>query len=258
MFFTSSSSPNFIPNRIISLVPSQTELLSYLGLENETVGITKFCVHPTDWFRSKPRIGGTKNINLQKIISLQPDLILCNKEENVKEQVEELATLFPVYLSDVSSFADAIEMITEVGKLTEKKDEANFLTKKINANFDALQKPPQSIRTAYLIWNNPYMTIGGDTFISDMMAKAGFDNVFKNENRYPEINIQQLKHHRPEVVLLSTEPYPFKQKHIDDLQTHLPGIKTLLADGEMFSWYGSRMLKAPEYFQYLHSLCSSV
>lgn len=249
--FISASNIKTTPQRIISLVPSKTELIAYLGLEKETIGITKFCVHPEEWFRTKTRIGGTKTVDIERVISLNPDLILCNKEENVKEQVEILAEKFPVYMSDVCSYDSALQMISDVGALTGKKSEAEKLTEMIREKFESFQPQVKKINALYLIWKDPYMTVGGDTFISHMMEKAGFENICKDRKRYPEIHMAELKQLQPQVVLLSSEPYPFKEKHITELQAHLPETKIMLADGEMFSWYGSRMLHAPEYFQKL-------
>ena len=246
--FISVSNKIPIPQKIISLVPSQTELLSYLGLEKETIGITKFCVHPEEWFHTKTRIGGTKNADIETIIALNPDLILCNKEENVKEQVEILAEKFPVYMSDVNTYTQALQMIADVGKLTGKTDQASTLTNLIIAQFETLENEAQKIRAAYFIWKDPYMTIGGDTFISDMMEKAGFENIYKDRGRYPEINMEEFKKLQPEIILLSSEPYPFQEKHITEIKSILQGVQILLVDGEMFSWYGSRMRCAPGYF----------
>jgi ABC-type Fe3+-hydroxamate transport system substrate-binding protein len=246
---------NFIPKRIVSLVPSQTELLHYLGLEEETVGITKFCVHPKEWFRSKTRIGGTKTLNIAAIKKLNPDLIIANKEENVKEQVEELAIDHNVLVTDVNTVEEALEMIKYIGRITGKEKIADELRDKIKKEFSKIIRPEEPIPTAYLIWNKPYMTIGGDTFINDMLACAGLQNIFANNKRYPEITVDQLRIKdcpqgtACELVLLSSEPYPFKQKHIDELQEQLPGVKIMLVDGEMFSWYGSRMLKAAGYLR---------
>ena len=251
MFITSPTELNNIPKRIVSLVPSQKELLAYLGLEKETIGITKFCVHPKEWFRIKTRIGGTKNADIEKIISLHPDLILCNKEENIKEQVEVLADRFPVYMSDVCTYESALQMIADVVTLTGRNAETEKLNQMIRGKFEHFQPDKKRIRTAYFIWKDPYMTAGGDTFISDMIEKAGFENIYKDRKRYPEVIIPELKQLQPEVILLSSEPYPFKEKHITELQSLLPQTKILLVDGEMFSWYGSRMLYAPEYFQKL-------
>jgi ABC-type Fe3+-hydroxamate transport system substrate-binding protein len=239
------------PQRIISLVPSQTELLFDLGLKDQVIGITKFCIHPDEWFRSKTRIGGTKQINRDAIIQLQPDLIIANKEENVKDQIEEMEKLFPVWISDVNNINDAGEMIEQVGLITNKHQQANEIINKIKKKFAHLPAPDSRRRTAYLIWQKPYMTVGVDTFIHSMLEAAGFTNIFASEKRYPEVTIKELQTQNCELLLLSSEPFPFKQKHIDILQKQLPNTKILLVDGELFSWYGSRMLEAPAYFMNL-------
>ncbi|HEX7846592.1 MAG TPA: helical backbone metal receptor [Chitinophagaceae bacterium] len=236
------------PKRIISLVPSQTELLFDLGLDNEVVGITKFCVNPEQWFRSKTRVGGTKQLKMDIIHSLQPDLIIANKEENVKEQVEELQKLYPVWTSDINNLDDAYEMIEQVGSITGKEVTAIEMITRIKKSFAHLKTINTKPKTIYLIWKDPYMTVGGDTFIHSMMEAAGFENVFTNEKRYPEITSDQLQKLKPELLLLSSEPFPFKEKHIEELRSILPQTKILLVDGEMFSWYGSRLLLSPGYF----------
>jgi ABC-type Fe3+-hydroxamate transport system substrate-binding protein len=241
------------PQRIISLVPSQTELLYDLGLREEVTGITKFCVHPGEWFNSKKtRVGGTKQVKLDIIQQLQPDLIIANKEENVKEQIEELEKHFPVWVSDVNNLDNAYEMIEQVGLMTGKEKQAKEIIARIKENFTQLQTSNLKLRTAYLIWEDPYMTVGGDTFIHSMLEAAGFENIFSNKTRYPEITIADLQIAGCQLLLLSSEPFPFKQKHVDKLQLQLPDTKILLADGEMFSWYGSHLLKAPFYFNSLH------
>jgi len=243
-----------IPERIISLVPSQTELLHTLGLEEEVIGITKFCVHPEHWFRSKTRVGGTKQLHLDKIKELKPDLIIANKEENVREQIEELAKDFPVWISDVNNLSDAVEMIESIGEITNKLITAKEITSQIKKGFSDLSLPYRGTGgTCYLIWKDPYMTIGGDTFINGMLKRAGFQNLFEDQKRYPEISIEQLQTVNCRLLLLSFEPFPFKQKHVDELQSLLPSTKIILVDGEMFSWYGSRLLKAPAYFQQLQN-----
>lgn len=239
-----------IPKRIVSLVPSQTELLHDLGLEEHVVGITKFCVHPSHWRKSKTIIGGTKTLHIDKIRSLQPQLIIANKEENVKEQVEALAKDFPVWTSDVHDLSSAFNMMEKIGAITGTQKEAALLTAQIREAFEK-NKPADNERkplTAYFIWREPYMTIGGDTFIHQMLNYAGFDNVCAQKIRYPQIEISELAKMNCELLLLSSEPYPFKQKHVDELQALLPYTKILLADGEMFSWFGSRLLQAPCYF----------
>jgi ABC-type Fe3+-hydroxamate transport system substrate-binding protein len=254
MLLSSILPPTYTPKKIISLVPSITELLHYLALEDETIAITKFCVHPQAWHKNKMRIGGTKNIDIEKIIAFKPDLILCNKEENVREQIETLATSLPVYMCDVKNYNDALQMIIDIGMLTGKEIAAKALIAHINASFKKNNLLySNKIATAYLIWKAPYMTIGGDTFISDMMSSAGFDNIYKNETRYPTKTIEQLQADKPALILLSSEPYPFKEKNISELKAYFPHTKILIADGEMFSWYGSRMLFAAEYFKNLLS-----
>lgn len=248
MIIKSVTPLNFTPKRIVSLVPSQTELLAWFGLVDETIGITKFCVHPADWLKTKHIIGGPKNIKIDKIIALQPDLIIANKEENVKEQVEALSQHFPVWLTDVNNLQEALLMITDVGNLTNKKDKAAELNKNISKGFFKINRLPKPVKTAYLIWNDPLMTIGGDNFINDMLQCCGFENIFAHQNRYPAIAINDLVHNNCELLLLSSEPFPFKQRHKEALQQQLPGIQILLVDGEYFSWYGSRLMDAPSYF----------
>lgn len=242
-----------IPQRIISLVPSQTELLADLGLTEEVVGITKFCVHPDTWFRTKTRVGGTKQIKMDIIHQLRPDLIIANKEENVKEQVEEMARHYPVWTSDVNTLEDAYDMIGQIGNMTGKADRAKEIIYQIRQNFSQLKTQHLTPKTAYLIWRDPYMAAGGDTFIHSMLETAGFENIFAHKTRYPEITIKELQTANCQLLLLSSEPFPFKQKHIEELQPLLPGTKIVLADGEMFSWYGSRLIHAPAYFTKLKS-----
>jgi ABC-type Fe3+-hydroxamate transport system substrate-binding protein len=243
------------PRRIVSLVPSQTELLYDLGLQDEVVGITKFCVHPDDWFRNKLRVGGTKDLHIDRIHQLQPDLIIANKEENVKEQVEELSARYPVWVSDVSDLADALKMIHSLGEITNRLAKAGALIKDISENFRKLEprilQHPGDILSAYLIWRNPYMVAGNNTFIDAMMKLCGLKNVFDDVSRYPLVNIEELKRLNCQLILLSSEPYPFSSKHIEELRPELPGSKFLLIDGAFFSWYGSRLLHAPYYFDNL-------
>ncbi|MER3463220.1 MAG: cobalamin-binding protein [Chitinophagaceae bacterium] len=239
------------PKRIISLVPSQTELLFHLGLDKEVIGITKFCIHPEDWFRTKERIGGTKQLNIDKIKSLKPDLIIANKEENVQVQIELLANEFPVWISDVNNLGDALTMIESVGEMVNKSEQAQKIKNEIQHHFHELKMSGSKPKACYLIWREPYMTVGGDTFISNMLEYAGFENMFSNKERYPEVTIDELKSIDCEWLLLSSEPFPFVQKHIEELQPLLPNTKIVLVDGEYFSWYGSRLINAPDYFMQL-------
>lgn len=236
------------PARIVSLVPSQTELLHYLGLDAEIAGITKFCVHPHSWFRHKTRVGGTKSPDLEKIRSLQPDLIIANKEENREEDILALSEQFPVYVSDISTLEEALDMIVYIGRLTATNERAAELATAIRNNFELLKPIGRPLRAAYLIWQKPFMAAGGGTFINDMMQRCGLQNIFGGTERYPETTIDQLKEKNCEVLLLSSEPFPFKQEHAETLRQELPGTKVLLVNGELFSWYGSRLLLSPGYF----------
>jgi ABC-type Fe3+-hydroxamate transport system substrate-binding protein len=234
------------PRRIVSLVPSQTELLADLGLEDEVAGITKFCVHPDGWFRSKPRVGGTKTVHIERVAHLKPDLIIANKEENVEEQVMQLKQVAPVWVSDIHTLPDALEMISQVSAICNRQQEGEDIAARIRTSFHQLGRAAE-VRAAYSIWYKPWMWAGNDTFIHDIMLRCGLVNVFHDTPRYPEMDLERLKALRPEVVLLSSEPYPFKQKHAAEVQAALPDTKVLLADGEMFSWYGSRLLHTAEY-----------
>jgi ABC-type Fe3+-hydroxamate transport system substrate-binding protein len=236
-----------VPKRIISVVPSQTELLFYLGLNDEVIGITKFCIHPADKFKSTTKIGGTKQLDLAKIKTLSPDLIIANKEENERGQLEELMQHFPVWISDIYNLADAFEMIERVGELINREREAGVLSNSINRNFNSFNSPLRNLRVAYFIWRKPYMVAGKNTFIDNMLQKCGLINAFEQE-RYPEVDEGMLIEAKPDIILLSSEPYPFKEKHIAELKAIVPSAKIKLVDGEMFSWYGNRLLEAPEYF----------
>jgi ABC-type Fe3+-hydroxamate transport system substrate-binding protein len=243
-----SLQPGNRPQRIVSLVPSQTEMLHFLGLDERVIGITDFCVHPAHWQTSKEKIGGTKKVDVSKVKALEPDLIIANKEENVKEQVEALASFCPVYLSDIHSLSTALEMMLQVGLLVQAKFQSEELVHQIAGSFDQLSRFENIVTAAYLIWQKPYMAAASSTFIGDMLERCGFQNVFTYGDRYPETSVGQLKELSPQVLLLSSEPFPFQQKHVAEWQAQLPGTKVLLVDGEMFSWYGSRMLSAPAYF----------
>lgn len=226
------------PQRIISLVPSLTELLFDLGMENEVIGITKFCIHPTHWFKNKTRIGGTKDIKLDKIQELYPNFILASKEENVQEQVEALYPKACVFLTDIQNIEDALACLQELGKCFNKQSEANAIQLEIESSYNITPiSPPKKV--LYLIWKKPYMSIGKDTFINQTLNNMGFISVV-TENRYPTVTTEEMKALAPDLILLSSEPYPFKQKDIKELQDEV-GIKVKLVDGEIFSWYGSRM-----------------
>ena len=243
------------PHRIISLVPSQTELLYDLGLGERVVGITKFCVHPEEWFRSKSRVGGTKKVDMDKVRALKPDLIIGNKEENERKDIQALEREFPVWMSDVRDLDSALDMIRRIGTLTGTTPQAETLANDIAKRFTALRPSEEPRTVAYLIWREPFMVAGHGTFVNDMLKRCGLLNVFdEGDARYPEITAQELAEADPEVIFLSSEPYPFKEEHIADLNMICPGTPVKLVDGELFSWYGSRLLRAPAYFNGLSIL----
>lgn len=234
------------PKRIISLVPSQTELLYDLGLSHEVIGITKFCVHPFSWFRVKQRIGGTKQLNLELIRSLNPDLIIGNKEENTKEDIEALGKEFPVWMSDIETLEDAFAMILSIGVMTEKEDEAELLVEESIEAFASLQKLGQGKTFLYFIWDEPAFIAGKNTFIDSMLTKIGFQNACEL-SRYPSLSDAMPA--KVDYVFLSSEPFPFKAEHVFKYQALFPHAKIHLIDGEMCSWYGSRVKLAATYFE---------
>ncbi len=313
MYFTDQTGYEFElkkkPVNIVSLVPSQTELLFDLGLDDEVTGITKFCIHPPHWKNTKTIVGGTKKIRMKKIQSLHPDLIIANKEENTKEEIEYLRQHYPVYTSDINDLEEALKMISDVGIIVDKKEAADSIVEQIRKSFELLHisENPGDVsenvkervnefksrsnqnnnttnsgknhqhdstkllnnqfRVAYLIWRNPYMTAGSNTFIHSMIEACGWKNALENFPRYPEVqlNLDSAIHMNEtpdlssaDIILLSSEPYPFAQKHIDEIQSFLPGKVILLVDGEMFSWYGSRLLKSAAYFNSLNEQIHSL
>ncbi|MCG2792660.1 MAG: helical backbone metal receptor [Weeksellaceae bacterium] len=235
--------------RIISLVPSITETLFDLGLtSDEIIGRTKFCIHPQELVKNVEIIGGTKNLNLDKIKSLKPDLIIANKEENVKEQVEELIKDFKVLVTNVETLEDNYYLIKQLGHIFEKEENAQFFNLKTYEVFD-IPKLENRLKVAYLIWKDPYMTVGGDTFISGILDELGFENWFKNQKRYPEIQLEDLK--EADLIFLSSEPFPFKEKHISEIHNTCVNQKIMVVDGEAFSWYGSHLAKCGAYYREL-------
>lgn len=245
----------FPPQRIISLVPSQTELLADLNLDNRVVGITKFCVHPESWQKAKTIVGGTKKFRFDIIESLKPDLIIGNKEENYLQGIDQLRSKFPVWMSDIVTMEDSFRMIHQIGELTNTTQQALDISNQIRNSFSELEKLPP-IRTLYLIWQNPWMGAGAGTFIDELLTIAGFKNCLSNQSRYPEISQDDIAALNPELILLSSEPYPFQQKHLEEILTLCPKARILLVDGEMFSWYGSRLKKFPAYLKSLRPALS--
>ena len=243
------------PKRIISLVPSQTELLCDLGLEAYLIGVTKFCVHPHHIKTNVSVVGGTKQIHLDKIKVLQPDIILCNKEENSKDIVDACESICNVHVSDIYNINDSLELIEQYGCIFNRKKEASAILDIIKnelSSFEVFIKNKPTLKSVYFIWKNPWMIAGNNTFINDLLKINKFENSFSNEERYPEIKISKSTVNKSvEVVLLSSEPFPFKEFHKKELQDFYPNATIILVDGEMFSWFGSRLTKAFTYFESL-------
>ena len=245
------------PERIVSLVPSQTELLVDLGLEEHIVGLTKFCVHPKHMRKEKAVVGGTKQVHFDKIKALHPDIILCNKEENTKEMIAVLEHIAPVHISDVYTIDDSLELIKMYGEMFKVPQKAQTMICSIRNQRNAFQEwivqRPQ-LKVAYFIWKDPYMVAANHTFINAMLAVNNFENVYANVSRYPEIQLSELQEKQPDLILLSSEPYPFKDRDIDEFKSICPYTQVKIVDGESFSWYGSRLLKAFDYFKTLRNV----
>lgn len=239
----------FPAKRIISVVPSTTEFLFDLGLGDRVISRTRFCKYPKSDIAKLPNIGGPKDLYIDKIRLLDPNLILANEEENGKEQIEALQDEFPVYVCKVRNFDEALQNILNTGKILNSKPKSIEIANAIRNNFSQLPLNTKSQSVLYLIWKNPYMVAGKDTFINSMIEKCGFKNVIEDpDSRYPKITEEEITKLNPDLVFLSSEPFSFTQKHIQEIQNILPNTKIKLVDGEMFSWFESHLIKAGKYF----------
>lgn len=231
------------PKRFISLCPSVTETLWDMGAE--LVGRTRFCIHPQPHIRQVPVLGGTKELKHERIAPLRPDCIIAVKEENTPEMVAELEKEYPVVVFDVRTVADAFRLITDLGELTQKRENAQRLRSQIEASWQPLANIHRNKKVLYLIWKDPYMVVGADTYIDDVLTYLGYENMGRQFwGRYPELSPSQIQELQADYIFLSSEPYPFADKHIKELQACSPKSEIKLLDGELYSWYGSRMLKA--------------
>lgn len=235
------------PQRIVSLCPSQTELLYALGAGSRVVGRTTWCIHPAPQVQQATSVGGTKKVNIKKLQALEPDFILCEMEENTPAMVKQLEAIAPTYVTKVETVGDALAMIHTIGQLLHTVAAAAELVRQIQYAWAHL---PQALpkRTAYLIWKDPWMLVGQPTYIGSVLEHIGLVNVAAPmKSRYPSVELHELKRLEPELVLLSSEPFEFRQSHLDLLSEELPRTQLELVDGEAFSWYGSRMLPAAQY-----------
>lgn len=251
---------NSTPKRIVCLVPSLTELLVDLGLEDNLVGITKFCVHPKYLKQNKQIVGGTKQVHFDKIEDLKPDIIICNKEENTKDIVLQCEAICNVHVSNLNTLDDVYNLINQYGQLFNCQTKALSIITTIKDNCVSFLndiKHENTINVAYFIWKNPYMVAGNNTFINYLLKLNKLNNVFNNLERYPEVGLSSLQEKNVNLILLSSEPYPFKDKHIKEIKNEV-NANVILVDGEMFSWYGSRLIHAFAYFKSLRQRINSI
>lgn len=239
------------PLRIVSLVPSLSELVVGLGLEAQLLGITKFCIAPAHLKKTKAIVGGTKQVHLDKIAALQPNIILANKEENTQEMVSKLEGIAPVYVSDINTIEDMFVLLQDLGILLQYPEKAKELANELRQKLQQFAPPITQATVAYCIWKDPYMVAAKDTFIHSILQQIGFRNSYASQIRYPSVALSELQALQPQYVLLSTEPYPFTQAHVNELQAQLPHSKVLLVNGTYFSWYSQRLITALDYFQTL-------
>jgi len=235
--------------RVVSLCPSLTELVFDLGLGGALVGRTKFCVHPAGLVDAVEKVGGTKNPKIARIVELAPDLVLLNEEENRLEDAEALrASGIACHTSMPRTIAETADMVRSIGAALGKPNDASVIANEIEtraadvATHAASREP---VRYAYLIWREPWMTVNNDTFVHALLANAGGVNVFGDmSERYPTITLEQLRTAAPDAVLLSTEPFPFAERHIAEITARtggaIPRERIVIVDGELLSWHGSR------------------
>ena len=236
--------------RIVSIVPSATETLYELGLGDRIVGVTQFCVHPQPWVKTISKVGGTKNVDIQRVLNLKPDLVVGNCEENTKEIFEALEPHVPIWAPLPKTIPEAIEDMGHMGLLTGTTEIAERFQDEAKRAWAKAKANAQSFTYAYFIWRNPWMSISNDTFIARMLEAVGGINVFgDHEDRFPEIDMTGQIHDAPDVVFLSSEPFPFKEQHAAEL-CQMTGIAldtVRFINGEYASWHGYRMIEGLQY-----------
>jgi ABC-type Fe3+-hydroxamate transport system substrate-binding protein len=237
--------------RIVSLVPSITELLCDLGLADQIAGRTGFCIHPRETVRAIPKVGGTKDVKLDKLRALGPTHVIVNVDENRRETVEEIARFVPhVIVTHPRAPRDNLALYRLIGGLFGREEEAERLCAAFEeawaqARADAAAREPREV--LYLIWRDPWMTVGPDTYVSRMLAAFGWRTLpADSDDRYPEIDPAAYAG-RVGHVLLSSEPFHFRERHVPEVEALVPGARVSLIDGEMTSWYGSRAIAGLRY-----------
>lgn len=240
--------------RIVCLVPSITELLCDLGLADRLVGRTGFCIHPAEVVAAIPKVGGTKDVNIEKIRRLAPTHLVVNIDENNKPDVDALADFIPhVIVTHPITPRDNLDLYRLLGGIFGAEDRAEILCQEFEQEFDALVATPKgpSQTMLYCIWKDPWMTVSRDTYIANMMVLAGWKHwTAGNDARYPTFQWSEALVAEIDQVLLSSEPYRFTESHVDALEKQI-GKPVRLVDGEMMSWYGSRAIRGLRYLRQL-------
>lgn len=246
-----SLDPKKTGKKIACLVPSLTEWLIDMGLNHQLVARTKFCIHPKDKVSEIPTVGGTKKVHINKLKSWNPYIVIGNKEENTKEDLEAISDFAPVFVSDIKTIPDLDRFIRSIAEVIPELRVNEFLTKLKKSKILPFEN---RLKVAYIIWQNPLMVVASETYIDHVLSISGLENVFASHKRYPETSFEELRNLKPDIILLSSEPYPFKNKHIATFSQECPFAKPLLVDGEIFSWYGSKTLQIGSYIEKLQKL----
>jgi iron complex transport system substrate-binding protein len=240
--------------RVISLCPSLSELVFDLGLGAQLVGVTKFCIHPAEGMQSIEKLGGTKDPNVERIIELNPDIVLLNREENRIEDAQRLQSAgLNCHVSMPRSVDETAEMVRSIATALERVEAGESIARDIEARSQRVRQAARgqvTVSWIYLIWRDPWMSVNQDTFVQNLLGQAGGRNAFAElQERYPVVEAQDIAAAKPDAIFLSSEPFPFKQKHIDELValTGLPRERFHLVDGEYLSWHGSRTPDGVDY-----------
>lgn len=250
--------------RIVCLVPSITELLFSLGLDDKIVGRTGFCVHPRGPVRRVPKVGGTKTVDVAKIRKLGPTHLIVNVDENPRPVVDELAAFVPhVVVTHPIEPEDNLGLFRLLGGIFDRETRAEELCEAFSDELAATRTATADLpreKVLYVIWKSPWMTVARDTYISRMLSLVGWDTIPEHaHSRYPSVDLTPERMRDVRHVLLSTEPYSFRERHIAELRSELPPQAhpvVSLIDGEMTSWYGSRAIEGLRYLREFRSAVS--
>lgn len=247
--FESLAQENYEPKRIVSLVPSLTEFLLELGFEKRVVGRTLYCERPVDLVESITVVGGTKKISVKKVLELKPDLVLAQKEENDRAQVEEIAQTIPCVVSEIDSVDSFISYVADFASLFDEPQIQEFYSEIMNLRDQCQKSDRKYSRCLYFIWKEPWMVAGKGTYIDSVMNLAGFENAV-SDSRYPVLSWEEIEELNPDLILLSSEPYSFDESHMQCFQSKFSQARIELVDGRLFSWYGTATL---EFIKFLNT-----